>query len=779
MKGDFIMRVYSNEIVFRGHPDKVCDQIADALLDAYMKDDKNTRAGIECTGGKGVIFVTGEVTSKSNVDVSAVVHRVLRDVGYSDNFEVINNLGVQSPDIAQGVDIGGAGDQGMMFGYACNETEKHVPKAMAILQELSRVYDVLRKDYPNDFYADGKAQITGYYDDDFRLVKIKTFTISYQNSEKNREFTDEKIRYYAESICKNYNVEVEEFLINPTGKFLIGGFDGDAGVVGRKIVVDSYQSFAPVGGGAFCLPIDSIVSTNNGEKLLKDVKIGDRINRNGCFYPVVNKYLVGEKKVYELKTSRGYSINTAETHLFKVLASNGKYYFKKAKNIVKSDYLVLDKHYSFGNYNISESYFIGYVLGDGWLNKHDNGIAVKVPVFDRGSRIYSEFKNLGGKVYQDINKAEERDVVMDTLYICNKEFREYIENIGLSSCGALNKNIPSIYYNANKESTVELLRGLFDSDGSVSKRKGRNDEYLHIIFSSASKGLIESVQYLLLKLGILSNITLVNEGKKSNIKGREINSSGEYLLEIVGRNSILLFLKEVGFCLDRKKDICNLYKIPTTDTVIVPNCISVLNKYYKKSLEFRKYLRENHLDSLRKTITLSGRESNRGKNLTTYNIEKILEFDLIDPIIREFLVDKLNHFYVPFKSLSLKGSVEMMDIEVDFIHEYIANGFVVHNSGKDPTKVDRSGAYKARQLAIRALKQFGLKWCSVQLSYAIGKAEPLAIYIDSDKGFIEPDAEWYSECTPRNMIEELKLKEISYEKTARFGHFGFDFNWEK
>ena len=386
MKGDFIMRVYSNEIVFRGHPDKVCDQIADALLDAYMKDDKNTRAGIECTGGKGVIFVTGEVTSKSNVDVSAVVHRVLRDVGYSDNFEVINNLGVQSPDIAQGVDIGGAGDQGMMFGYACNETEKYVPKAMAILQELSRVYDVLRKDYPNDFYADGKAQITGYYDDDFRLVKIKTFTISYQNSEKNREFTDEKIRYYAESICKNYNVEVEEFLINPTGKFLIGGFDGDAGVVGRKIVVDSYQSFAPVGGGAFCLPIDSIVSTNNGEKLLKDVKIGDRINRNGCFYPVVNKYLVGEKKVYELKTSRGYSINTAETHLFKVLASNGKYYFKKAKNIVKSDYLVLDKHYSFGNYNIPESYFIGYVLGDGWLNKHDNGIAVKVPVFDRGSR---------------------------------------------------------------------------------------------------------------------------------------------------------------------------------------------------------------------------------------------------------------------------------------------------------------------------------------------------------------------------------------------------------
>lgn len=243
------MRLYSNEIVFRGHPDKVCDQISDALLDAYLKEDKDTRAGIECVGGKGVIFITGEVTSKAKIDVGSVVYRVLREVGYPDNIKVINNIGIQSPDIAQGVDVGGAGDQGMMFGYACDETENYIPKAMAILQELSRVYDVLRKEYPNDFYADGKAQITGYYDDDFRLVKIKTFTISYQNSETNREFTDEKLRYYAESICKNYGIEIEEFLINPTGKFLIGGFDGDAGLTNRKIVVDTYQSFASIGGG--------------------------------------------------------------------------------------------------------------------------------------------------------------------------------------------------------------------------------------------------------------------------------------------------------------------------------------------------------------------------------------------------------------------------------------------------------------------------------------------------------------------------------------------------
>lgn len=246
------LKLYSNEIVFRGHPDKVADQIGDALLDAYLKGDSNTRAGIECVGGKGKIFVTGEVTSKTNVNVEEVVKRVLDDVGYDSNkYEIINNIGQQSPDIAQGVDIGGAGDQGMMFGYACDETDKYLPKAMVILQELSLVYEKLRKRYSDIFYADGKAQITGYYNEDFRLERIKTFTISYQNSEKDREFSDTTLITEIMNICYNYGVEVENILINPTGKFLIGGFDGDSGLTGRKIVVDSYQSFAPVGGGSF------------------------------------------------------------------------------------------------------------------------------------------------------------------------------------------------------------------------------------------------------------------------------------------------------------------------------------------------------------------------------------------------------------------------------------------------------------------------------------------------------------------------------------------------
>ena len=137
------MRVYSNEIVFRGHPDKVCDQISDAILDDYLSHDKNSRCAIEVCGGKGMIFITGEVTSSYKSNVEKVVNDTLKDIGYDLNYEIINNLGIQSSDISMGVDTGGAGDQGMMFGYACNDNDKYLPTAMIILQELSKEYDKL------------------------------------------------------------------------------------------------------------------------------------------------------------------------------------------------------------------------------------------------------------------------------------------------------------------------------------------------------------------------------------------------------------------------------------------------------------------------------------------------------------------------------------------------------------------------------------------------------------------------------------------------------------
>lgn len=246
------MKLYSNEIVFRGHPDKVCDQISDAILDECLKQDKNSRCAVEVMGGKGKIFITGEVTTLAKADTERIVKRVLKDVGYSDKYEIVDNIGRQSEDIALGTNdvVKGAGDNGMMFGYACKDTKELLPTAMVILQRLSREYDNLRQS-DKRFLADGKAQITGIYDENDKLIKIKTFTVCYQNTEENRNETDKIIVDICKSICQDYKIDIEEFLINPTGRFYIGGFEGDSGLTGRKIVVDSYQSFASVGGGAF------------------------------------------------------------------------------------------------------------------------------------------------------------------------------------------------------------------------------------------------------------------------------------------------------------------------------------------------------------------------------------------------------------------------------------------------------------------------------------------------------------------------------------------------
>lgn len=290
------MKYYSNEIVFRGHPDKVCDQISDALLDAYLKQDQNSRCGIETVGGKGKIFITGEVTSNAFVDVEKVVKRVLKDIGYDSNYEIINNLGLQSKDIALGTndEVGGAGDNGMMFGYATRDTEYYLPTAMVILQQLSKEYDALRKK-DKRFLPDGKAQITGIYENN-KLIRIKTFTICYQNTEQERNITDQILIDITNNICKKYNIEIEEYLINPTGKFQIGGFDGDAGLTGRKIVVDTYQSFAKVGGGAFSGKDPTKVDRSGAYKAREIAKKILKDNNEYNWVEVQLSYAIGMQK---------------------------------------------------------------------------------------------------------------------------------------------------------------------------------------------------------------------------------------------------------------------------------------------------------------------------------------------------------------------------------------------------------------------------------------------------------------------------------------------------
>lgn len=218
------------ESVSPKHPDKICDQISDAILDAHFAVDPNVRAGIDIAGGHGVVFVTGEVTSKATgIDVKAIVKRIAGDV------VVIEHIAKQSPEIAKGVDIGGAGDQGIMVGYACNETPEMLPLETVLSRRLCQF---IYKKWP----FDGKTQVT------ISDGKIVSIVASFQNAKHDELMQTVKKWLKTEPLAKFDDVN---FHINPAGDWNIGGFEADAGLTGRKLIVDNYGPRIPIGGGAF------------------------------------------------------------------------------------------------------------------------------------------------------------------------------------------------------------------------------------------------------------------------------------------------------------------------------------------------------------------------------------------------------------------------------------------------------------------------------------------------------------------------------------------------
>jgi len=218
------------ESVSPKHPDKICDQISDAILDAHFAQDPNARAGIDIAGGHGVVFVTGEVTSKATgIDVKGIVKRI------AGNVVVIEHIATQSPEIAQGVDIGGAGDQGIMVGYACSETPEMLPLETVLSRRLCQY---IYKKWP----FDGKTQVTLEGD------KIASIVVSFQNAKHDELKKSVEAWLKTEKLAKYDKVD---FHINPAGDWQIGGFEADAGLTGRKLIVDNYGPRIPIGGGAF------------------------------------------------------------------------------------------------------------------------------------------------------------------------------------------------------------------------------------------------------------------------------------------------------------------------------------------------------------------------------------------------------------------------------------------------------------------------------------------------------------------------------------------------